>query len=229
MSSIASELQSLEPTAEIELFELHTPNKVYRFHAGTNELFGPVVWKGSEYTPFPVQAEGFSKSSDGSMPRPTLRVANIDGLISQILLTGDITGYKVVRRMTMAKFLDAVNFIGGTNPDADPDSEYPPEIFFINQRKSETKTAVEFELCSSLELDNVQLPRRQIIQNACTSRYRSGECGYTGGPCATIHDAPTNDPAKDQCGKRLSSCKLRFGTYSILPFGGFPAAGLFRS
>ena len=228
MNSIAAELQSLEPTAEIELFELHAPSKIYRFHAGTNELFGSVVWRGQEYLPFPIQAEGFSQSSDGTMPRPTLRVANIKGLVSQILLTDDITGYKVVRRMTMAKFLDAVNFIGGKNPSADPESEYPQEIFFVSQRKAETKSMVEFELASVLELDNVQLPLRQIIQNACTWQYRSAQCGYTGGPCATIHDTPTSDPAQDQCGKRLSSCKLRHGTYSVLPFGGFPAAGLFR-
>lgn len=32
--------------------------------------------------------------------------------------------------------------------------------------------------------------------------------------------------AEDQCGKRLTSCKLRFGT-RVLPFGGFPSAGLY--
>ncbi|TCS68254.1 hypothetical protein EDC61_1305, partial [Sulfuritortus calidifontis] len=30
------------------------------------------------------------------------------------------------------------------------------------------------------------------------------------------------------CGKRLASCKLRFGPYAELPFGGFPAVGLLR-
>lgn len=32
----------------------------------------------------------------------------------------------------------------------------------------------------------------------------------------------------DQCGKRLQSCKLRFGINGSLPFGGFPAANLVR-
>ncbi len=32
--------------------------------------------------------------------------------------------------------------------------------------------------------------------------------------------------AEDRCGKRLTSCKLRFGTRA-LPFGGFPSAGLY--
>lgn len=229
MSGISAELQSLEPTALIELFELHSPSKIYRFHAGTNELFGPIVWRGEEYTPFPIQAEGFDVKSDGTVARPKLRVANIDGTVSQILLLEDVTGYKVTRRRTMAKFLDAVNFTSGQNPNADPESEFPQDVFYISQKTAETRAVVEFELTSALELDGVMLPRRQIIQNACCWRYRSSECGYTGGPVATIHDVLTPDASKDQCGKRLSSCKLRFGTYASLPFGGFPAAGLFRS
>jgi lambda family phage minor tail protein L len=40
---------------------------------------------------------------------------------------------------------------------------------------------------------------------------------------------PVNDELRnlDRCGKRLTSCRLRFGT-STLPFGGFPGANLFR-
>jgi len=50
---------------------------------------------------------------------------------------------------------------------------------------------------------------------------------------AAFNDAlaalPANDAlySADRCGKRLTSCRLRFGT-STLPFGGFPGANLFR-
>jgi hypothetical protein len=37
----------------------------------------------------------------------------------------------------------------------------------------------------------------------------------------------TIDPLRDVCGKRISSCRERFGPYSNLPFGSFPAAGTF--
>ena len=33
------------------------------------------------------------------------------------------------------------------------------------------------------------------------------------------------NPADDVCGKRLSSCKARFGATNSLPFGGFPGLG----
>jgi len=40
---------------------------------------------------------------------------------------------------------------------------------------------------------------------------------------------PSGDPifSNDRCGKRLTSCRLRFGT-STLPFGAFPGANLYR-
>lgn len=37
----------------------------------------------------------------------------------------------------------------------------------------------------------------------------------------------TGDPLNDVCGKRLSSCKVRFGENAELPFGSFPGVGTF--
>ncbi|WP_244818032.1 hypothetical protein [Caballeronia sp. Lep1P3] len=52
-------------------------------------------------------------------------------------------------------------------------------------------------------------------------------CGYAGPPVADINDNPTRDATADASGKRLKSCKLRFGN-GRLPFGGFPGAGRYR-
>ena len=38
-------------------------------------------------------------------------------------------------------------------------------------------------------------------------------------------DNVVNTLAADVCGKRLSSCKKRFGENGVLPFGSFPTAG----
>jgi hypothetical protein len=40
------------------------------------------------------------------------------------------------------------------------------------------------------------------------------------------NDIIVSTAAEDRCGKRLTSCKARFGTRA-LPFGGFPSAGLY--
>lgn len=227
--SISAAIQELEPGAIIELFELELDGETLRFHAGTNELFEPVTWAGNQYLPLPIQAEGFEVNGSGQVPRPRLRVANIDGIISQALQDGqDLTGCKVTRRRTLARYLDAVNFPGG-NPTADPLAELVPDVFYIDRKTAENKAIVEFELSTAMDMVGVRLPKRQIIQNSCPWEYRSSECGYAGPAVADILDAPTDDMARDQCGKRLSSCRMRWGEANVLPYGGFPAAGLVRA
>jgi lambda family phage minor tail protein L len=74
----------------------------------------------------------------------------------------------------------------------------------------------------------VKIPRRQIVQNVCSWKYRGPECGYAGSNYFNINDEVVATLALDACGKRLGSCQLRFGEYGELPFGGFPAAGLVK-
>lgn len=108
----------------------------------------------------------------------------------------------------------------------DPNARFPDEIWYIDRKSAENNMIVEFELASKYDLAGVMLPRRQLISNLCQWRYRSAECGYTGAGGWDANDAPVSDPSYDACGKRVSSCKLRFGENAELPFGGFPGAGL---
>ena len=113
--TIKAEIQSLAPSALVELFEIDlskTPGgTVSYFHAGVNGLQQPVVWQGNTYLPLPIEAEGFDVSAKGAMPRPKLRLANINGLFSaQVCDNDDLIGVQVTRRRTYARFLDAVNF-----------------------------------------------------------------------------------------------------------------------
>ncbi|MNV63003.1 Phage minor tail protein L [compost metagenome] len=92
---------------------------------------------------------------------------------------------------------------------------------------------VEFELTTAIDLNGEQLPGRQIIAGMCgwlvRGGYRGPYCGYNGPAVADGDDVATDDPARDQCGGRVRSCKMRFGQDKPLPYGGFPAAGLLRS
>ena len=156
-SAVFSNLQSINPSAIIELFTLqlstalHGANTVYRFHSGSNlNANGKIVWDGNEYLRFPVQASGFAFQK-GQLPRPKLIISNATGLISSILLTvnetttgNDLTGATVTRIRTLAKFIDAVNFADGTNATADPNAEFPQEIYAIDRKASETREVVEF-------------------------------------------------------------------------------------
>lgn len=228
-----SELHNLEPSAIIELYELDLTSfpggQILRFHAGTNELRQDLFWAGNTYYRYNIEISGISQSSSGAFPRPSIKVANIMGEISILLMQyGDLIGAKLTRIRTLKKYIDAINFVSGVNPSADPNAKLAYDVFYIERKVNESFDIVEFECVSPLDLSGLKLPRRQIIQNSCPFKYKSSDCGYAGAAMFDKIDMPTADPLKDSCGKKLKSCKLRFGENAELPFGGFPGAGLIR-
>lgn len=114
---IAEEISKLDPSARVELFEFdltqvsRNPSDKYRFHAGTNSISGDIVWQGLTYTRFPVETSGFEVNAKGTLPRPTLRVSNVTGIMTALDSAYDgLVGAKITRKRTLARYLDAVNF-----------------------------------------------------------------------------------------------------------------------
>lgn len=232
---ITADIQSLEASAKIELFELDASvigADLLRFHGYPQTA--SIWWQGKEYTPWPIHAEGFTKSGQGQQASPKLQVGNVDGAISALCIHfDDLVGAKIIRHTTLGRYLDARNFPNG-NPEANPNEEFPLDIWLIEQKTSEAAEVVEFELSSPLDFNGVQVPRRQIVANVCSwlsiGGYRGPYCGYTGAAMFDINGNPVSDPAADRCSGQLSTgCKKRFGEYEILNFGSFPAADLIRS
>lgn len=196
MSEMFQELLSSNPYAIIELFELHLDqvlhgsSEIVRFHSGVNQAspVGDIYWQGEPYQPLPIQADGFEYTGTGQLPRPTIRVSNLLGSISALLLGvneispgNDLTGAKVIRIRTLSRFLDPRNFPGDVNPHGTPaNEEMPREIYYIDRKATENREIVEFELASVFDLAGVRAPKRQVIANICQWKYRSAECGYTG-------------------------------------------------
>jgi phage-related protein len=114
------------------------------------------------------------------------------------------------------------------NPYADANAHFQDEVWYVNRKVGENRVFAEFELSTLHDVQGVRLPRRQTIQNVCPWVYKGAECGYVPGSMFTTADVSTANPALDVCGKRLSSCKARFGTYAQLPYGGFPGVGLIK-
>ena len=177
-SAVFSNLQSINPSAIIELFTLqlstalHGANTIYRFHGGSNlNANGQIVWAGNAYLRFPIQASGFAFQK-GQLPRPRIVISNATGLMSSILLTvnetttgNDLTGATVTRIRTLAKFIDAVNFADGTNATADNTAEFPQEVYSIDRKSAETRETVEFELAAPTDLAGVRIPKRQCTRS----------------------------------------------------------------
>ena len=178
-TKIFDELQKASPSAIIELFELglvsalHGASTIYRFHSGSNlNANGQIVWAGNSYLRFPIEATGFAYQR-GQIPRPKLVVSNALGTISAILLlvnqttTGnDLTGATFTRIRTMARFLDAANFSGGTNPlgTPDPTAEFKRQVYTVDRKATENREVVEFELAGAIDMAGVRAPKRQCTR-----------------------------------------------------------------
>lgn len=235
--TIESDVQKLNPGKIVVFFIIDATSiggSAIYLHSGKNALGAAVVWQGQTYTAWPIEASGFELSGRGVMPQPKLLVADVASVVSALALElDDLLGAKVTRKRTFAKYLDAVNFAGGINADADPVQELADEVWFVN-RKAEQRAGlyINFELSAAFDLAGKMLPGRQCLANTCQwlsiGGYRGAFCGYAGGAVADANDVATSDLAVDDCGGRVASCKLRFGANGRLPFGGFPGAGLVR-
>ena len=180
---LSEELYSLEGSTIIELFEIDTAKyggQIYRFHAGS-VVQGDIVFSSQTYNAYSIAAEGFEIKGEGTLPRPKLALANVDGFVSAIIAgKDDFVGLKVKRIRTFLKYLDETNFIDNINPFGTPDEtvKFPDEKYFINRKITEDKTMVEFELASELELESVKLPARTVYANYCPWIYRGNGCHY---------------------------------------------------
>ncbi len=245
MAIPVSELQKINPSSIIELFELeltealHGTAYTYRFHAGSTDVgAADIIWATNTYSKFPIEVEGFEYNAEsGSLPRPTITVANLLSSITSILLDvnqttpgNDLTGAKLTRIRTLVRYIDAANFEGGTNPFGTPDtsSKLPDEIYYVARKVSEGRDAVQFELAAAFDLAGVRAPKRQCSANLCPWIYKGSECGYSGSNYYDENDKSIASAENDRCGKRLSSCQIRFGENNPLPFGAFPGIGAFN-
>ena len=223
---LAQELLKLAPTAVIDLFEVYLtpeinngPKLTLRYHAGTNGLTEAIKFGSNSYPPVPVEVDGFEFSAKGTLPRPTLKVANVNNAITDLITTYNPLGAKVQRIRTFAKFLDTTNFneqvpfavesdvadalttengdpliSQSFNPTADENAKIV-ETWYIDRVSSENQQFVEFELAPKIDLVNVNLPRR-TIEEYCPWKYRGDECGYIGDNCFTVDDIQISDQDK---------------------------------
>lgn len=155
-----------------------------------------VVFDSVLYSKFPISHEFVGENNQGQIDQVKVRLANVSRLIQSYLEQYDFRGKKVTIRMVWANQL--------TDPDA-----YIDDIFFIDSYVAD-QSSVEFTLTSKFDVLGVDLPSRRYTRNYCAWKFKSGECGYTGGESA--------------CNKTQQRCKelgnyARFGAFPSVPTG----------
>lgn len=164
--TVEQDASALSSEGYLELFEIDTTNigggDIFRFIPDGFDLTD-VTWQNSVFTRFPISAEGFEwQGTTNAPPQPVLKLSNVNKVVLAAVITlGDIVGAKVTRWRTFEKYLD-------DQPQADPTAHFPEDIFFIQQKRTHSKLALEWSLSSALDIPGIKLPRRQILRDQTT-------------------------------------------------------------
>lgn len=171
-----AESNKFNPSAILNLFKvaLYGINTMY-FYAGTAFDLDPIIFNGIAYAPVPLEMEEFEIDGRGRLPRPKITISNVQGIISNIILSQrDLVGAVVTRTRVFYKYIDDVNFPNNINPwgVADAEAAFSEEVYYINRKLLENKEIVQFELTTPWEVDNEKLPKRTIFALICGFQYR---------------------------------------------------------
>jgi len=189
-----SELNKINPSSIIELFQLkldntlHGQNTTFYFHAGANlNNFGEIKYLQNSYQRVAVQAEGFERKSTGTIPRPTMTFSNLGGInytpsgatvtmtdflqiINLVTPNNDLVGATITRLMPLASSLDTTNFTSGVNRfnssvgSSGLADRLRDEIFVIDRKAIESRQIVQFELTGANDLENKRIPQRVVTR-----------------------------------------------------------------
>lgn len=222
---------SQQPTVddEIELYIIDATAIGGDIYHITSNAFthDEVGFQGDTYAPHPVSSEGWEWNGRGSLPTPTLRVSNVSlAFGAAVIAYDDLKGATVTRIRTYKRYLDGQPYADSVG------NAYPLDIYNIDRKRLQNNTVIEWELAAVTDQQGIYLPRRPVLRNACTHRYRrwnsdTSSFDYVNATCpfagASYFDANgrVTDAAHDRCGKKLSDCKLRFAD-APLPTRAFP-------
>lgn len=234
-TSIDEATQEFTPGDLVELFVVDLTNLGGGLTRWANAAYtaNAVTFDGEIFTPISIESDGFEWNGKGTLPRPMIRVFPSAGIKAAMNAYGDFIGGKLTRIKTFSRFLDG-------QPDADPDQTFEPELYYFEQKSNYNKEMVEWTLSSNLDQEGVVLPKRVFLKDICQLKYRywngtalaytplaDGGCPFNSATYFDVNGTATTID-KDQCGKRLSECKRRFGATAVLPFLGFPGITAYR-
>ena len=226
--TIEAEGQKLEKEPFIELFTLDLnplgAAVVFNFTKNINPDGSNIAFGGVEFEPLDFETSGYEWSGAGTFPKPKISFPNAGNLATALINSyGDLTGAKITRLRTYAKYLD-----GGS--EGGQDIHYMPDVYYIEQRTKLTKSVATWVMSSVMDFQGVKLPRRLALRDVCQHTYRwwngsafvYGTCPYVGSNNFDENDQPTNS-AGDRCSRKLTGCEARFGANNELPTYAFPA------
>lgn len=141
------EALKLEGEAIVHLYQvtLKKTGSIIRFWNGPT-----TTWQGQTYSYWPCQQSKDTETSDDQTPRPTLTVHNPNGILTPLAGQGEFDLALVIR-----KDLRQDHLLGNVNISKQ-------RVWFISRPLSMNREVVSFELRSTIDFPNFQIPPRQF-------------------------------------------------------------------
>ncbi len=170
---------------------------IYNYNgAGSNLYFAEwdadVVFNGITYLKFPITHDSIGENIVGEIDKMRIKLSNVSREIQAYLEAYDWRKKKVSVKIVWANQLSDT-------------SAYLEDIFYIDSYSADQNN-VNIVLASKLDVLGINLPTREYWRTYCTWKFKSTECGYTGG--------------ETSCNKTKTRCK-QLNNYRR--FGGFPS------
>jgi lambda family phage minor tail protein L len=154
-----------------------------------------ITWNGEQWIGFPFELDDVLEDSK-ELPRVTLKVSNITGIIQQYLEeTQGGVGASVILRVVHSEHLDQ------TKPEIE-------ETFSVQSTSTDAQW-VTFELSGDFTT-SLRIPPDRYLKDFCPYKFKSLKCGYQG-------DSSACNKTLDDC--RAKSNAERFGGEPALPGG----------
>lgn len=171
-SMMEDDFRRLQGRAFIDLLEVDCTNSGGDiFHItptyNRNSPDGSYSFRGMVFTPVPFESEGWSWNGDGTLPRPTVKIADTDGtLLNQVWAYQDIIGAKVTRWIANRE-----SFVDGTDGTQVP--FFGPEIYLVHQKLEANGDYIKFSLAMPFDFSQQKIPGRQMLRKDFYSMQRN--------------------------------------------------------
>jgi len=193
MSTI-SNINSMDEEAVIVVcLEINIPDTDTIYITNNNE---DVVFAGNTYQWFPFEISELSNSSKGEIPQWSINISNVNRAMEQYLIEYDnylkvngISGNEITMTCYVVNALSA-------------DTAILTEEFILTSFSTSSEWA-SFVLGAKSPF-TMRYPRRRLIQNFCSWKFKSDKCKYSG--------------STSTCDKTLTTCKALNNSGN---FGGF--------
>lgn len=234
--TIREHVQRANLGKEVTLFKLDlTPFDlgVVRMVHGTSSA-AAVSFGGEVYAPHPIRTAGWELITNGSLPRPTLTVANVDNSFTALVEDADDLHGAVLNRIrTYGRYLD-----DGAEPDGD--AHLPIDVYQLSLKTQHDDEQITWQLTALMDQEDVLLPGRVVTRDYCTHEVRHwdavlGAYVYTNATCPYVGDPKDENglpcaPADEVFSKRLKTCCIaRFGENAVLPTRAFTGVARIRA